>query len=119
MDREARERIDEIASLVNDSEVFDYSSPNVVWDDEVGYSIEDEGVILEDMVWGGLTESEAKTLLKEYKERLKKATMIVKDLVDKNVIISEDEIWDYIDDDDDDYYDDDDDYEVEDDEEED
>ncbi|MCL4407383.1 MAG: hypothetical protein M1521_01950, partial [Thermotogae bacterium] len=77
------------------------------WDDETGYSIEEENSVLEDLVWGGMTESEAKTILKEYKERLQKASGIVKQLIEDGVITSEDEIWDYVDEEgDEDYYED-------------
>ncbi len=105
LDRELKEKIDEVSSLINDSEIYDYSNPEIVWDDEVGYSIEEEESVLEDLVWGGMTESEAKTILKEYKERLQKASKIVKQMIDEGTITSEDEIWDYIDEDEDeDFY---------------
>ncbi|MGC8683111.1 MAG: hypothetical protein ACP5UJ_04135 [Athalassotoga sp.] len=107
MDKNLKEKIDEVSSLVNDSEIYDYSTPEVVWDDESGYSIEEENSVLEDLVWGGMTESEAKTILKEYKERLQKASGIVKQLIEDGVITSEDEIWDYVDEEgDEDYYED-------------
>jgi hypothetical protein len=105
LDKNLKEKIDEVSSLVNDSEIYDYSTPEVVWDDETGYSIEEENSVLEDLVWGGMTESEAKTILKEYKERLQKASGIVKQLIEDGVITSEDEIWDYVDEEgDEDYY---------------
>ncbi|MCL5032478.1 MAG: hypothetical protein M1542_04405 [Thermotogae bacterium] len=107
LDKNLKEKIDEVSSLVNDSEIYDYSTPEVVWDDETGYSIEEENSVLEDLVWGGMTESEAKTILKEYKERLQKASGIVKQLIEDGVITSEDEIWDYVDEEgDEDYYED-------------
>ncbi len=107
LDKNLKEKIDEVSSLVNDSEIYDYSTPEVVWDDESGYSIEEENSVLEDLVWGGMTESEAKTILKEYKERLQKASGIVKQLIEDGVITSEDEIWDYVDEEgDEDYYED-------------
>lgn len=115
LDKNLKEKIDEVSSLVNDSEIYDYSSPEVVWDDETGYSIEEENSVLEDLVWGGMTESEAKTILKEYKERLQKASDVVKQLIEDGVITSEDEIWDYVDEEGDgDYYEDEDDDEDED-----
>ncbi|BBJ28952.1 hypothetical protein [Athalassotoga saccharophila] len=105
LDRELKEKIDEVSSLINDSEIYDYSNPEIVWDDEAGYSIEEEESVLEDLVWGGMTESEAKTILKEYKERLQRASKIVKQMIDEGTIASEDEIWDYIDEDEDeDFY---------------
>ncbi len=106
LDKELKEKIDEISSLINDSEIYDYSAPEITWDEESGYTIEEENTTLEDLVWGGLTESEAKNILKEYKEHLQKASKVVKELIDDGAISSEDEIWDYIDEDvDDDYYD--------------
>ncbi len=107
LDKDLKEKIDEVSSFVNDSEIYDYSSPEIVWDDEIGYSIEEEDTVLEDLVWGGMTESEAKTILKEYKERLQKASGIVKQLIKDGTITSEDEIWDYVDEEgDEDYYED-------------
>ncbi len=108
MEKEFREKIEEIASLIKDNEIRDYASLDVIWDDDRGYVIENENEVLEELVWNGLTESEAKTRLKEYKEILKKASLMVKELVDENAISSEDEIWDYISEEDD-YYDDEDD----------
>ncbi len=108
MEKELRDKIEEVVSLIKDHEIWDYSSPEVVWDDDTGYIIEDESGILEDLVWNGLTESESKTMLKDYREELKKATALVKQLIEENLITSEDEIWDYIDEDDEDFYDDDD-----------
>lgn len=99
LDKELKEKIDEVSSLINDHEIYDYSNPEIIWDDENGYSIEEEESVLEDLVWGGMTESEAKALLKEYKERLQKASKIVKQMIDDGSIASEDEIWDYIDED--------------------
>lgn len=115
LDKNLKEKIDEVSSLVNDSEIYDYSTPEVIWDDDTGYSIEEENSVLEDLVWGGMTESEAKTILKEYKERLQKASGIVKQLITDGVITSEDEIWDYVDEEgDEDYYEDEEDEEDED-----
>jgi len=108
LEKEFREKIEEIASLIKDNEIRDYASLDVIWDDDRGYVIENENEVLEELVWNGLTESEAKTRLKEYKEILKKASLMVKELVDENAISSEDEIWDYISEEDD-YYDDEDD----------
>lgn len=108
MEKEFREKIEEIASLIKDNEIRDYASLDVTWDDDRGYVIENENEVLEELIWNGMTESEAKTRLKEYKEILKKASLMVKKLVDENVISSEDEIWDYISEEDD-YYDDEDD----------
>lgn len=107
LDKDLKEKINEVSSFVNDSEIYDYSNPEIVWDDEIGYSIEEEDTVLEDLIFGGMTESEAKTILKEYKERLQKASNIVKQLIKDGIIASEDEIWDYIDEDeeeDEDYY---------------
>jgi hypothetical protein len=106
LEKELRDKIEEVVSLIKDHEIWDYSSPDVIWDEDAGYIIENEGSILEDLVWNGLTESESKTMLKDYKEELKKATKLVNDLIEENLITSEDEIWDYIDEDDDDFYDD-------------
>ncbi len=108
MEKELRDKIEEVVSLIQDHEIRDYSSPDVVWDDDMGYMIENEGDVLEDLVWNGLTESESKTMLKDYKEELKKASTLVNKLIEENLIASEDEIWDYIDEDDDDFYEDDD-----------
>ncbi len=108
MEKELRDKIEEVVSLIKDHEIWDYSSPEVTWEEEVGYIIEDESSVLEDLVWNGLTESESKTMLKDYKDELKKATSLVKKLIEENLITSEDEIWDYIDEDDEDFYDDDD-----------
>ncbi len=108
MDREFRSEIEDFSSLIRDHEILDYSSPEVIWDDDNGYIIENESKVLEDLVLNGLTQSESKTMLKEYKENLKKATSIITKLIKENVISTEDEIWDYIDEDDDDFYDEDD-----------
>jgi hypothetical protein len=109
LDKELKEKIDEVASLINDNEIYDYSAPEIIWDDENGYIIEEENAVLEDLVWGGMTESEAKNSLKEYKENLQKAAKVVHKLITDGSISSEDEIWDYIDEEneDDDYYDED------------
>jgi len=103
--KDFREKMEEISSLIKNDEIRDYASLDVVWDDDRGYIIENENEVLDEMVWNGLTQSEAKTRLKEYKEILKKASSMVKELVNENVISSEDEIWDYIDEEED-YYDD-------------
>ena len=108
MEKEFREKMEEIYSLIKDNEIRDYAPLDVIWDDDRGYIVENESEALEELVWNGMTESEAKTRLKEYKEVLKKASSLVKELIEENIISSEDEIWDYINEDDD-YYDEDDD----------
>ncbi len=104
LEKDFRDKIEDVVSLIKDHEIWDYSSPDVTWDDEAGYVVEDESKVLEELVWNGLTESESKTLLKDYKEELKKATGLVKELVKENLITSEDEIWDYLNEDEDDFY---------------
>ncbi len=108
MDKEFRDEIEEFSSLIKDHEILDYSSPEVIWDDDNGYIIENESQVLEDLVLNGLTQSESKTMLKEYKESLKEATSLVAKLIKENVISTEDEIWNYVDEDDEDFYDEDD-----------